>query len=112
MPETLPEEIDVEAAAALLEDTGAARWIDWREIDEWHICHIEGAELIPLSSFAENAPHKLTDPSQRLIVYCHHGVRSLNATRWLRSKGHSQAQSLSGGIDRGTDLIDPEMRRY
>jgi len=112
MSDALPEEIDVEEAAALLETPEAARWIDCREIDEWHLCHIDGAELLPLSNFAEEAARKLTDPAQRLIVYCHHGVRSLRATRWLRGQGHTHAQSLRGGIDRWTDLIDPEMPRY
>ena len=112
MLEPLPEEIDVEQAAQLLESPDAARWIDCRELDEWHLCHIKGAELLPLSNFAEEAKRKLTDPSQHLIVYCHHGVRSLRAARWLRGQGFSQTQSLAGGIDRWTDLIDPEMPRY
>jgi rhodanese-related sulfurtransferase len=108
----LPEEIDVQEAAQLLETPEAARWIDCREIDEWHICRIEGAELVPLSNFAEEAKGKLKDPSQRLIIYCHHGVRSLRATRWLRGQGYAKVQSLAGGIDRWTDLIDPNLQRY
>jgi rhodanese-related sulfurtransferase len=109
----LPLEIDVEAAAALLPLGGeVARWIDCRELDEWHICRIEGAELVPLSRFAEEAPLKLGDAEQRLIVYCHHGVRSLRATQWLRAKGYQRAQSLAGGIDHWADLVDAEMKRY
>jgi rhodanese-related sulfurtransferase len=111
MPDSLPEEIDVESAALLLQP-GPTRWIDCREIDEWHICHIAGAELLPLSNFAEEAKRKLADPAQPLIVYCHHGVRSLNATRWLRAQGYAQAQSLRGGIAHWADVIDPEMPRY
>jgi len=106
-------EIDVESAAALLPlGLDVARWIDCRELDEWHICHIEGADLVPLSNFAEEAPKKLGDLDQRLIVYCHHGVRSLRATQWLRAKGYHRAQSLAGGIDRWADLVDSEMKRY
>ena len=112
MTERLPEEIDVTDAVALLQAPCSARWIDCREPDEWHLCHIEGAELLPLSNFVEEARRKLGDPNQRLIVYCHHGVRSLNATRWLRQQGYSRAQSLRGGIDRWTDLVDPAMPRY
>lgn len=109
----VPLEIDFEEAAPLLKGgLAVARWIDCRELDEWHICHIEGAELVPLSSFAELAPKKLADPDQRLIVYCHHGVRSMRATLWLRGKGYHRAQSLAGGIDRWADLVDPTMNRY
>jgi rhodanese-related sulfurtransferase len=111
MSDSLPEEIDVESAAPLL-PPGTTRWIDCREIDEWHICHIAGAELFPLSNFAEEAKRKLADPDQPLIVYCHHGVRSLNATRWLRSNGYTHVQSLSGGIDHWASTLDPEMQRY
>jgi rhodanese-related sulfurtransferase len=111
MSDLLPEEVDVESAARLL-PPGSTRWIDCREIDEWHICHIAGAELLPLSNFVEEAKRKLADLSQPLIVYCHHGVRSLNATRWLRAQGYSHAQSLRGGIDHWSDVIDPEMPRY
>jgi rhodanese-related sulfurtransferase len=110
----LPLEIDVVEAAALREKgrSPAVRWIDCREPDEWHICHIDGAELLPLSTFAEDAPKKLADTGQHLLIYCHHGVRSMRAVQWLRAKGYHQTQSLQGGIDRWTDLIDPEMARY
>ncbi len=112
MVDTLPVEIDVEEAAALRENGSPARWIDCREQDEWHICHITGASLLPLSNFAEETARHLSDPDQRLIVYCHHGVRSLRATQWLRANGFHQAQSLRGGIDRWTDLIEPGLARY
>lgn len=113
MPEEeLPLEIDVEEAAALRQTAAPARWIDCREQDEWHLCRIEGAQLLPLSNFAEEAARHLGDPGQRLIVYCHHGVRSLRATQWLRARGFQRAQSLRGGIDRWTDLIEPTLARY
>lgn len=108
----LPIEIDVEDAAALRTAGSGARWIDCREADEWQICHIEGARLLPLSTFPEEVARHLTDLDQHLIVYCHHGVRSLRATQWLRARGFHQAQSLRGGIDRWTDLIDPTLARY
>ncbi len=112
MQQDLPLEIDVEEAAALKEAGDPARWIDCREDDEWHICRIAGAELVPLSSFAENAPRKLGDPTQRLVVYCHHGVRSLRTVHWLRARGFHRAQSLRGGIERWADLVEPDMARY
>ena len=110
----VPLEVDAESTAARLvgkAETGL-RLIDCREADEWQICHIDGAELVPLSNFAELAPRKLGDPEAPIIVYCHHGVRSLHATQWLRRAGYAQAQSLMGGIDRWADLVDPEMSRY
>lgn len=107
----VPLELTIDEACALKE-TGHARWIDCRELDEWHICHIEGAELLPLSRFVEEAKNRLSNHDQKLVVYCHHGVRSLRAVHWLRREGFSQAQSLSGGIDRWAETVDPDMARY
>ena len=76
---SLPTEISVEELKDLLDGPGPPRLIDCREDDEWHHCRIEGAQLIPLSNFAETAPAKLSDHGQHLIVYCHHGMRSMRA---------------------------------
>lgn len=107
-----PTELGVEEVEELRQTGSPPRLIDCRELDEWHICKIEGAQLIPLSQFAELAPMKLGDKSQHLIVYCHHGVRSMRATLWLRQQGYEKAQSMRGGIDLWSELIDPEVPRY
>ena len=108
----LPSEISVEELKELLDQKQPLRLIDCREDDEWHCCHIEGAQLIPLSNFAEAALAKLSDHDQHLVVYCHHGMRSMRATMWLRQQGFHQTQSLRGGIDLWAELIDPSVPRY
>lgn len=108
----LPTELGPEDLQALRAENAPLRLIDCREDDEWHICRIEGAQLIPLSRFAELAPARLPDPAQHLIVYCHHGVRSMRATLWLRQQGYARTQSLRGGIDLWSELIDPTVPRY
>lgn len=111
---SLPLEISVQETSELLSAAGgkSVRLIDCREPDEWDICHIAGAELMPLTRFAEEAGSRLTDKAQRLIVYCHHGMRSLRAASWLRQQGHHSAQSMAGGIAAWADSIEPEMARY
>jgi rhodanese-related sulfurtransferase len=52
------------------------------------------------------------DPDERIVVICHHGVRSLNVANWLRNQGFEQAQSLRGGIDAWSRDVDPAMARY
>ena len=47
-----------------------------------------------------------------ILAYCHHGIRSLHAVRWLRAHGFPRAQSLAGGIDAWTDRVDPALPRY
>ncbi len=110
--DTLPTEISVEELKELLDSKQPVRLIDCREDDEWHICRIEGAQLVPLSNFAENVQAKLSNRDQHLVVYCHHGVRSMRATLFLRQQGFHQTQSMRGGIDLWSELIDPAVPRY
>jgi len=82
--------------------------IDVRQPWERAIASVAGSEVFPmplgqLEERARQAP---------LIVYCHHGVRSLNAVQWLREQGIENCQSMSGGIDRWSCEIDPSVARY
>lgn len=86
--------------------------LDCREDFEWQIGRIEGATLIPMSQMmarvGELEPHKLSP----IVVYCHHGVRSLNVTHWLRQQGFQDVLSLRGGIDAWSTGIDQSVPRY
>ena len=53
----------------------------------------------------------IADESE-LIVFCHHGVRSLNVVHWLREQGVEACRSMAGGIDRWSLEIDPKVPRY
>lgn len=111
-----PDEFEitpVELQTLLADDSAPAfHLIDCREEDEFSICKIEGALLIPLSRFAEAGPAFLKDSKQPAIVYCHHGMRSMNATMYLREKGFKQVWSLAGGIDLWSTQIDADVPRY
>lgn len=87
--------------------------IDVRQPEEHQIARIESAELIPMNS----VPQALQSLEQKadegtLIVFCHHGIRSLNVVNWLRGQGIAECQSMSGGIDRWSTEIDPSVPRY
>jgi rhodanese-related sulfurtransferase len=88
------------------------RLIDCREQDEFYLCKIEGAELVPLSTFAQSAATWPTEDERPYIVYCHHGMRSLQATQFLRAKGFLNTFSLAGGIEAWSLQIDPTVPRY
>ena len=47
---------------------------------------IEGAKLIPMGDIPSRA-HQELDPEDQVVVVCHHGVRSMNVTVWLRQQG-------------------------
>jgi rhodanese-related sulfurtransferase len=83
--------------------------IDCREPWEYDLARIEGATLIPMRQVPQSVERIPKDTP--VVVYCHHGTRSLNVTGWLRQRG-IEAQSLRGGIDRWSVEIDPAVPRY
>ncbi len=87
--------------------------LDCREPFEYDLCRIEGAELIPMNTIPQRLAEveKLTDRGQ-LVVYCHHGMRSLNVANWLRQQGVDNVVSLTGGIEAWSVQIDRLVPRY
>jgi len=45
-------------------------------------------------------------------VLCHHGMRSLSVTNWLRQQGFERAQSVAGGIQAWSETVDAKVPRY
>ncbi len=116
----LPIEITPAEVAELLktgvsENNPPLRLIDVREPAEHAICHIEGAVLIPMQYIPTRLNElagDLTDRGARIVVFCHHGVRSLSVADWLRRQGIENCQSMAGGIDLWSARIDPAVPRY
>jgi len=106
----LDYEISAAEAAELLTEK-KARLIDVREPWEVATAHIEGSLPMPMGDVPARA-HQELDPDERLVVLCHHGMRSMNVTAWLRNQGFEQAQSLRGGIDAWSAEVDPAVGRY
>ena len=106
----LDYEISPAEAAEMLRDN-KTRFIDVREPWEFAAARIEGSLLMPMGDVPGRA-HQELDPDEHLVVLCHHGVRSINVTAWLRNQGFEQAQSLRGGIDAWSAEVDPSVPRY
>jgi rhodanese-related sulfurtransferase len=68
--------------------------------------------LIPLPELDERAEELEAFRGRPVVVYCHHGVRSLQVVNWLREQGVEACQSMAGGIDRWSLEIDPSVPRY
>jgi rhodanese-related sulfurtransferase len=65
---------------------------------------------VPLAQLPATAA---TLPRDRmLVVLCHHGMRSAQATSWLRRQGFDKAVNLAGGIDAWAREIDPAVPTY
>jgi rhodanese-related sulfurtransferase len=107
----LDYEITTDEVKRQLDCGDAFTLLDVREPWEHQTATIEGAKLIPMGDIPTRA-HQELDPDDRIVVYCHHGVRSLNVTNWLRQQGFENAQSMRGGIDAWSRTIDPKVPTY
>ena len=85
--------------------------LDVREPWEFEAAHIPGARLMPMSEVPGRAFQEF-DEDQPIAVLCHHGARSLSVANWLRQQGFSNAQSVAGGIDLWSRVIDPSVPQY
>ncbi len=87
--------------------------IDVREPQEFAAASIEGSQLVPMQTVPSQLDSlKALASEKALAVLCHHGMRSLNVTRWLRQQGVKGCFSISGGIDRWSREIDTNVPRY
>jgi rhodanese-related sulfurtransferase len=110
---TVPFEISVQEVKRRADAGEKLILIDVREPAEFQIARLVGAELIPMRTVpAELQRVEALADDGTLVVYCHHGVRSLNVVNWLREQGVADCQSMAGGIDRWSLEIDPSMPRY
>lgn len=105
-----PTEITPEALHALLRRGEDLEVIDVREPYEWQIARLPNARLIPLAQVPSAIP--TLDPTRRIVVLCHHGMRSAMAADQLRAAGFGRVSNLAGGIERWSVEVDPSVPRY
>jgi rhodanese-related sulfurtransferase len=105
-------EIDARTLAAKLAAKEPICLIDVREPEEDEICRLEGAVLIPMGELQAAGPTLEAPEGALVVVYCHHGVRSYSAARFLLRCGMKNVVSLAGGIDAWSREVDPGVARY
>jgi rhodanese-related sulfurtransferase len=84
--------------------------LDVREPEEYAYCALAGSVLIPLGELAARV-EEVQPEGATVVVYCHHGVRSLSGAAILHRAG-IEAVSLAGGIDRWSLTVDVNVPRY
>jgi rhodanese-related sulfurtransferase len=85
--------------------------LDVRQPEEHAHCALPGSVLIPLGELPARV-NELDPAAELVVVYCHHGVRSLSGAAILAQAGFANVASLAGGIDRWSLAIDPSVPRY
>ena len=93
-----------------LKEQPAPLLLDVREEDEVHLCALSGSLHIPMNLIPLR--HNELPDDVPIIVYCHHGIRSLNVARYLAHVGFENVANLQGGIDAWARQIDPSLPRY
>ena len=86
--------------------------LDVREPDEHKMAALPGSRLIPLGELMERVDELAPWKAEEVVVYCHHGMRSLHAIAQLRAAGFEKLFNLTGGIDQWSRQIDRSVPRY
>jgi adenylyltransferase/sulfurtransferase len=109
-PATVAGEIDPVAVKARLDSGEDFQLIDVREPQEYQICNIPQARLIPLGELPKRL-HEL-DRSRPVVVHCKTGGRSAKAADLLRQNGFTGVLNMTGGILAWSDKVDPAVPKY
>ena len=86
--------------------------LDCRTAEEFKHVALSGAIHIPMDQLADRLEELDSQRSERIVVYCHMGVRSEMVSNWLRENGFPKSQSMAGGIDAWAMQIDTSLARY
>ena len=59
-------------------------------------------------------PNRLSEipKDRKLVVYCHHGTRSMMVAAYLEGAGYPAPTNLDGGIDAWSQHVDRKVPRY
>ena len=99
--EELNEELRGDAPPVLL---------DVREEDELKISKLDYQHHIPVDDLRDRVDELSLDDD--IVVICRTGLRSGNATLFLRERGFTRVRCMVGGMNEWSERIDPTMRQY
>ena len=84
--------------------------LDVREDNEVAFANIAGHTHIPMNLVPLR--HNELPDDLPIVVYCHHGMRSLQVAMFLEHAGFENLYNLSGGIEAWSSQIDASVPRY
>ena len=106
---TIPS-VTVEELQQKLQGVTQPLLIDVREPFEYQMCHIPGAQLIPLGTLP--AHFNAWDKETEIFLQCRSGGRSAEAVKLLQQAGFTKVFNVEGGILAWADRIDPTVQKY
>lgn len=92
------------------QDGKAFLLLDVRTDEETAVCALPDSVHIPMNLIPLRS-NELPD-GLPIVVYCHHGIRSLHTAMYLADAGFETLYNLQGGIDAWAAQIDENMARY
>ncbi len=104
------EDLTPAEVADRLQSDSPPTLLDVREDWERDTATISGSVHIPLGDLPSRVQELSED--DEIVVYCHHGGRSLQAAMWLSQQGYDDVANLDGGIDAWSREIDDSIPRY
>jgi molybdopterin/thiamine biosynthesis adenylyltransferase/rhodanese-related sulfurtransferase len=85
--------------------------VDVREKNEWNEGYIPGAIHVPRGYLELQIEEAVPDKSQKVVLYCAGGVRSLMAGNTLQQMGYTDVVSMAGGFGQwkgsGYNFVQP-----
>lgn len=106
----IPKDLSPQDAVTLTGDLDSLKILDVRNPAEWEVARLPGAILATPEVLQEIRDE--WDPETPILIYCHHGIRSMIAGLKLRMAGFNRVYNLKGGIEKWSLLVDPSVPRY
>lgn len=106
------KEITVRELQSKLNSGDCIHLLDVRQPWERDIATLPDSQLVPLPELPARVAEVKSMAGSLLVVFCHHGIRSLTAAHFLEQAGFAKVYSLAGGIDAWSSEIDPSLPRY
>ena len=102
--------VSARTAKQILDSRPDAKLLDVREEWEMKIGKVPKSE--PLTPELLDALLSSEDRVLPIILYCHFGVRSMDAALFLADRGFRNVSVVQGGIEAWSVDVDPTIPRY
>jgi rhodanese-related sulfurtransferase len=103
--ETQPSEVKTQ-----LDNGDSIVLLDVRQPEEVQAASIKGAVCIPMGEVMNRIDELKQDAET--IVFCHHGMRSMQVATLLEQRGFKNVKNLAGGINAWASTVDTSVPHY